>query len=334
VRRALIILIGALLAPGGGVSAETLDEVAVRTFISHMVSTHRFQPEDLKRVFENTQRSENILTLMRRPAEKVKEWSEYRPIFITSKRIQNGVSFWNRNEESLKRAFAVYGVTPEVIVAIIGIETSYGRISGGHRVVDALATLAFHYPDNNARRSKFFLAQLEEFLLLTREDQVDPLGLSGSYAGAMGIPQFMPESYRKLAVDFDGDGVRDIWTNPSDAIGSVANYLNHHGWRKDGPVIAHVVKVKSDPARFLKSSIRPTFRLNELISGGIVPAEQDVNGGEKAALFKLRGSTGNEFWIGYTNFYVISRYNPRVKYSMAVAQLAEAIKNSRDNLGT
>lgn len=320
--------------PWGGTSASVLDEIAVEKFISRMASTHRFQPTVLEQVFQRAQRSETILALMRRPAEKVKEWSEYRQIFITSKRIRDGVEFWNQNDESLARAAATYGVRPEVIVAIIGVETSYGRISGSHRVVDALATLGFHYPSKSSRRSKFFLAQLEEFLLFTREDKLDPLELTGSYAGAMGIPQFMPESYRKFAIDFDGDGVRDIWTNPEDAIGSVANYLKHHGWQKDGPVISRVATMETDPATFLKSSIRPSFRLNELVTSGIVPVGQDADGSERAALFKLEGAAGSEFWIGYTNFYVISRYNPRVKYSMAVAQLSEIIKDSRDSSGT
>ncbi len=333
-RSAIIALFCVLAAPGGGPYAASLDEAAVAKFITYMVSTHGFEHDKLGHVFADTQRSDQILALMTRPAEKVKPWSQYRPIFVTSKRIRDGVDFWNRNDDALARAALKYGVAPEVIVAIIGVETSYGRISGKHRVMDALATLALHYPTDNPRRSEFFRIQLEQFLLFTREDALDPLELTGSYAGAMGMPQFMPENYRKLAIDFDGDGARNIWTNSHDAIGSVANYLNHHGWRQSGPVTSRVEIGNGDPSEFLKSSMKPTFRLAELIAAGITPVDQSISDEEAAALFELEGAAGNEYWVGYTNFYVISRYNPRVKYAMAVAQLSEAIRNSRSASGS
>ena len=331
---AILIFLGLLLTPGGGPFGAQLSESAVADFVTHMVSTHGFEHDDLDAIFNDTQRSERILTLMTRPAEKVKPWSQYRPIFITTRRIREGVDFWNRNNDALARAATTYGVAPEVIVAIIGVETSYGRISGNHRVMDALATLAFHYPTENSKRSKFFRVQLEQFLLLTREDKLDPLELTGSYAGAMGMPQFMPESYRKLAIDFDGDGARNIWTNTDDAIGSVANYLSHHGWQQSGPVTSRVQIANGNPDTFLKSSMKPTFRLAELIAAGITPVDQSISDDEEAALFELKGVEGNEYWVGYTNFYVISRYNPRVKYAMAVAQLSEAIRNSRSESGS
>ena len=333
-RSAIIALLSLLAAPGGSPFAAALEEAAVTEFITHMVSTYGFEPAKLGDVFKRTQRSDRILTLMTRPAEKVKPWSQYRPIFITSKRIRDGVAFWNNNDDALARAASKYGVAPEVIVAIIGVETSYGRISGNHRVMDALATLAFHYPENNAKRAEFFRIQLEQFLLFTREDELDPLKLTGSYAGAMGMPQFMPENYRKLAIDFDGDGARNIWTNTDDAIGSVANYLSHHGWQQAGPVTSRVNIVSGDPSGFLKSSMKPTFRLAELIAAGITPIDQSISDEEQAALFELEGVAGREYWVGYTNFYVISRYNPRVKYAMAVAQLSEAIRNSRSESGS
>ena len=185
-----------------------------------------------------------------------------------------------------------------------------------------------------AKRAEFFRIQLEQFLLFTREDELDPLTLKGSYAGAMGMPQFMPENYRKLAIDFDGDGARNIWTNTDDAIGSVANYLSHHGWQQAGPVTSRAKLVSGDPSGFLKSSMKPTFRLAELIAAGITPIDQSISDEEEAALFELEGVAGNEYWVGYTNFYVISRYNPRVKYAMAVAQLSEAIRNSRSESGS
>jgi membrane-bound lytic murein transglycosylase B len=333
-RRVVITLLSVMMAPGGGLFAAQLDGTEVTEFINYMVSTHGFVRDDLDRIFKKTQRSDRVLALMQRPAEKAKPWSQYRSLFVTSKRIRDGVDFWNRNDDALARAAVQYGVAPEVIVAIIGVETSYGRISGNHRVMDALATLAFHYPSDNPKRSNFFRTQLEQFLLFTREDKLDPLNLTGSYAGAMGMPQFMPESYRKLAIDFDGDGARSIWSNSDDAIGSVANYLSHHGWQQSGPVTSPAKIVGGDPSTFLKSSMKPTFRLAELIAAGITPVDQSISVDEEAALFELDGASGNEYWVGYTNFYVISRYNPRVKYAMAVAHLSEAIRNSRGESGS
>ena len=333
IRTLMLGALAALLPALDGVHAAALDEVAVDGFIAEMSNAHGYDRKQLRALFARTERSERILDLMSRPAEKVKPWFEYRSIFISQRRIREGVAFWRRNEIALGKAFQNYGVPPEVIVAILGVETSYGRITGGHRVIDALATLAFHYPGSRPKRSAFFRAQLEHFLLFTREDQLDPLALKGSYAGAMGIPQFMPENYRKLAVDFDGDGARDIWSNPEDAIGSVGNYLNHHGWKSTGPITARAIVEQGDPAPFVRDEIKPSHNLADLIAAGIKPARA-FNDGEPVALFELRGSRQNEYWMGFTNFYVISRYNPRVKYAMAVAHLSEAIRMSRSGSGS
>ena len=323
------LLIGILITSFGVLQAAPLDKSAVDEFITHMVTTQEYEHDDLTRVFDSAQRSERILELMKRPAEKVKPWWQYRTIFISDKRIRDGVKFWNLNHDALNRASTKFGVAPEVIVAIIGVETAYGRIVGVHRVIDALATLAFHYPGDNPRRGKFFRDQLEQYLLFTREDEFDPLKLIGSYAGAMGMPQFMPASIRKLAIDFDGDGTRDIWTNTDDVIGSVANYLNHHGWQRSGPITSRAEIGEADPEVFLTSAIKPEFALSDFLATGIRPVDQNAKSNERAALFEMEGEGGYEYWVGYTNFYVISRYNPRVKYALAVAQLSEAIRNSR-----
>lgn len=308
--------------------AAPLDGEAVAQFIDEMVREHAFDRATLEATLARAERSDRIVSLMSRPAEKVKPWFEYRPLFISRKRIRDGVAFWNDHAEILAKAHEHYGVAPEVIVAILGVETAYGRISGGHRVLDALATLAFHYPGDRPARAAYFRTQLEQFLLMTREYELDPQTLEGSYAGAMGMPQFMPENYRKLAVDFDGDGRRDIWANPSDAVGSIANYLAHHGWQPGAPVMSPA-QVSDAPDAFLTTSIAPEFTLGDLGAAGIVPSRPGVAADAAAALFELEGRDAPEYWIGYKNFYVISRYNPRVKYTMAVAQLAEAIVEAR-----
>ncbi len=325
-RRFLPVVCCLLLGVARDAPAAPLDSVAVRGFVSHMSQTYGFDTEALSNVFTHVSRSDRIVELMAKPAEKVKPWYQYRALFITDKRIREGAAFWRMNEAAVSRAAATYGVAPEVIIAIIGVETSYGKNVGSYRVIDALSTLAFHYPGNDAARGAFFRTQLEQFLLMAREDHLDPLSLTGSYAGAMGMPQFMPDSYRRLAVDFDGDGKRNIWKDPDDAIGSVANYLSEHGWRRSGAVVSRARLGDVAPDGFLKTTIKPGFRLLDFTTAGIVPLQRHDNPDEEAALFELEGSTGNEYWIGYTNFYVISRYNPRVKYAMAVAQLSEEIR--------
>ncbi len=308
-------------------SAATLDQKAVDEFIADMARDHGFDRAGLTALFAQAVRSERILELMTRPAEKVKPWYEYRKFFISDKRIRDGVTFWRDNQATLDRATQKYGVPADIIVAIIGVETSYGRVTGNHRVIDALATLAFHYPGDKPARSQYFRAQLEHFLLFARESDLDPLSVEGSYAGAMGMPQFMPENYRTLAVDFDGDGRRDIWKNAADAIGSVANYLSHHGWVRGGPIMSPARVGARGTGTFVQSDIQPESRLGDLAAAGIAPMVVSSGPDEKAALYEFEARGGTEYWIGYTNFYVVSRYNPRLKYTMAVAQLAASIRD-------
>ena len=227
-----ILLVSMLIGPPGANAGNYNDQPQVQAFIDMMVDKHGFEQQQLVAVFNEAKRREDILELMRKPAEKVLKWHEYRKIFLTAGRIDGGVDFWKQNLDALQKAEATYGVAPQIIVAIIGVETRYGGNTGRHRVIDALSTLAFDYPP----RSEFFSGELEQFLILGREEDIDVTTTTGSYAGAMGYGQFIPSSYRHYAVDFDGDGKRDLWENKMDIIGSVANYFKEHGWKTGEPV--------------------------------------------------------------------------------------------------
>lgn len=308
-------------------AASELDREAVAGFVAEMVARHGFDEQNLQGVFSQAQRSDRILEAMSRPAEKAKPWYEYRKHFLTSERIRGGIDFWEDNMTTLAHATKVYGVPAEIIVAIIGVETAYGRITGKDRVIDALSTLAFHYPKNNQQRMHFFRVQLEHLFLMSREQGLDPLSLSGSYAGAMGIPQFMPESYRKFAVDFNNDGKRNIWQDHIDAIGSVANYLNSYGWERDKPIVIPATTMRDDVESLLSKNVKPERPINEFSRLGVAPKSPVAN--EMAALFSLEGEHDLEYWLALNNFYVIMRYNPRTKYAMAVVTLAQAIRHAR-----
>ncbi len=296
----------------------------VDEFIAEMTRDYGFVGEQLRDLFKQAERKQAILDAISRPAERVKPWKEYRPIFLTDSRIAQGVDFWRENEAALSRAETEYGVPAEIIVAIIGVETFYGRNTGSHRVIDALSTLGFDYPP----RQPFFRQQLKEFLLLTREEQVDPLTLKGSYAGAMGLPQFMPSSFRAYAVDFDGDGHIDIWNNPTDAIGSAASYFKQHGWVEGEPVVA---RAKVGGERYEEGL---TVGLESQKNAGemrILGWQFDKSVADDTAItaFRLDGAEGDEYWLGLPNFYVITRYNRSVMYAMAVHQLSQLLAEAR-----
>lgn len=318
-----------LLLVSAAAHGRSLDAQAIDAFIAEMVTEHDFDKRKLSAILKQAKRSERTLKAMSRPAEKAKPWYEYQKHFLTQERIDAGIEFWNLNANTLIEATEVYGVPAEIIVAIIGVETAYGRIVGRDRVVDALATLAFHYPKKNPQRMAYFRAQLTHLFLMSREQNLDPLSLSGSYAGAMGIPQFMPESYRNFAVDFNHDGERDIWRDRIDAIGSVANYLKSHGWDRGKSIV--VAAVTSEPAAdvqgLLSDSLKPHRRLSEYSSLGVQP--DSATSDALAALFTLEGEVAPEYWLALNNFYVIMRYNPRTKYAMAVVKLAQAIRDAR-----
>lgn len=292
----------------------------IEAFIGKMVSEHAFKREELRRMFAKVKPRPSIIRAMTAPATAM-PWYEFRDRLIDAARISGGVSFWEQHTSILDRASLEYGVPPEIIVAIIGIETRYGRDTGSFRVLDALATLAFDYP----RRADFFSGELEQYLLLAREAGMDALKIDGSYAGAMGIPQFMPGSYRKYAVDFDGDGRRDLWGNAADAIGSVANYLHSFGWQVGGPIAVRVETGDSTLDTMTTSGLKPVTRVGDLRQHGIVPVAP-VNDETKAALFSVETEPGPQFWLGFQNFYVITRYNRSINYAMAVFELARELR--------
>jgi membrane-bound lytic murein transglycosylase B len=318
----------ALCLATGGVSVQAREyrgHPGMLAFVTAVVEKYGFDRDELIELFAQAQYQQSIVDAMERPAERVKPWYAYRAIFITDKRISGGVEFWHQNRETLERVRRDHGVDPAIVVAIIGVETSYGRITGNYRVLDALATLAFDYP----KRSEFFTRELEQFLLLSREQRRDARELRGSYAGAMGYGQFMPSSYRAYAIDYNGDGLADIWNNPVDAIGSVANYFVRHGWRADGPVAAPAVARVGYDASKVNVLAKPVLGPDELAAMGFTLAATPAAGAPAtdatAFPLELEGAEGAEFWLAYDNFYVITRYNHSHRYAMAVYQLSREI---------
>ncbi len=300
-------------------SAEVKETELLNRFINKMVSSHQFNKAELKQLFKSVDIKEKIIKIMTRPAEGL-PWYKYRKIFMVDKRINGGVKFWQEHKETLSAVEEKYGVPAEIIVAIIGVETYYGGNTGHHRVIDALSTLAFTYP----KRSKFFTSELENFLLLCREEKMNPLDPTGSYAGAMGIPQFMPSSYRAYAADFEDDKKRDIWNNPADAIASVANYFVTHHWHKDEPVTFPVKAQGETYKKALTKGLKPDVTWATLQTMGL-KAKQSIKPNENIKLLAYEQPTGSDLWLGLHNFYVITRYNHSPLYGMAVYQLSQAI---------
>jgi membrane-bound lytic murein transglycosylase B len=290
-------------------------------FIKAMVLLHGFDEAKLTQLFLQAERKDSILKAIARPAEKRKAWFEYRALFIEKKRIANGRSFLAKHRQVLGEVERRYGVPAEVIVAITGVETSYGAFTGTFRILDALATLAFDYPP----RSPFFTKELEHYLLLSRDENWDALSKRGSYAGAMGMPQFMPSSYRKYAVDFDGDEVRDLFSNPADIFGSVANYFRNHGWLPGRPVVQRVSVSGTAWQALLNDTRFPRHQVAELKAAGV----RGLEGYPDDLLVGLiefdGGNKGLEYWAAFPNFYAITEYNRSLMYAMAVFQLSEAI---------
>ncbi len=293
-------------------------------FVNKMVIEHQFNETELKQLFKSVEIKQKIIKTMTRPAEGAMAWYQYRQIFLGETRINAGVKFWQDNKATLVAVVEKYGVPAEIITAIIGVETFYGQRTGGHRVIDALATLAFAYP----KRSKFFTRELEHFLILCREQKMNPLEPTGSYAGAMGIPQFMPSSYRAYAADFEKDEKSDIWNNPADAIASVANYFIIHKWRKGGD-IAFLVKAEDEKyLGVLTKGLKPDLNWAELQAMGIT-SEQTIAADEKVKLLAFQQQNKKELWVGLNNFYTITRYNHSQLYAMAVYQLSQEIYKKR-----
>lgn len=298
-----------------------------KALVDEMVTEHQFDRAELQALLKSAEKKQSILDAIARPAEKRLEWKDYRKIFVTDSRTTKGVEFWAENRDTLARAEKELGVPAEVIVAIIGVETRYGRHAGSYRVIDALSTLAFDYP----RRSKFFRKELKQFLLLTKEQRQDPLALKGSYAGAMGYGQFMPSSFRAYAIDFDGDGIADIWNNPVDAIGSVANYFKEHGWTYGADVVTRARVSANYDKSLLSDNLKPSVKYSKLSNSGYT-ALSAIDGDVKVLPMKMQGVHGAEFWLGLDNFYVITRYNRSQMYSLAVHQLSQAIKADAESI--
>lgn len=292
-------------------------------FIDEMVAKHQFDRSELQNLFDKAQHRPAIIEAISRPST-IKPWLEYRAAFVNPQRIKLGLEFWQKYRLTLRRAERKFGVPQEIIVALIGVETIYGRNAGNFLVLDALTTLAFDYP----RRGEFFRSELENFLLLAREQQLDMLAVRGSYAGAMGIPQFMPSSYRKHAIDFNGNQTIDLMREDRDAIGSVANYLNQYGWIKGEPVTVRA-GVSSDICVGAIAAARP---IDEWIRAGVI-ASGDIPGDQAARLMDFTVEEGKEFWLAFNNFEVITRYNNSDFYAMSVFQLAEALKKVHQTNG-
>ena len=293
----------------------------VRAFVQEMVQRHGFVERELDYIFARTRRLDVALKAVATPAS-ARAWNEYRANFVNERQIAAGAEFWRTHQTALARAAKEYGVPEEIIVAIIGIETFYGRHTGRWRVIDALTTLAFDYPP----RAPYFRGELENYLLISRDRGNDIFSLRGSWAGAIGIPQFMPGSYMKFAVDFDGDGVIDLSGNPADAIGSVANFLKQHGWKPGGTIVL-AAELQGDGYRpYVDGAVLPRHGLDELAKAGVT-AKAEAPAGAKVALIELETpGRPSDFRLGFDNFYVITRYNRSSFYASAVADLAAALR--------
>lgn len=298
----------------------------VRSFIREMVERHGFVASELEFLFARIRRLEQVLKAIA-PARDPRErsWRAYRERFVNDSRIAEGVEFWRRHEAALARAAAEHGVPEEIVVAILGVETLYGRNTGAHRVVDALATLAFDYPP----RADYFRSELEQFLLFARERELDVFSVRGSYAGAIGIAQFMPGSYRRWAVDFDGDGATDLRASAVDAVGSVANFLRAHGWRRGEPVALAALVSGSAHRALLEAGIEPRFALRELRAHGIETPESLAVDTPAALIELATPGAPTEYRLGLVNFYVLTRYNRSSFYAAAVQDLARELRARR-----
>lgn len=293
----------------------------VKEFISHMVDSYGFKKRALRKLLRGAELQPAIVEAMAKPAEKAKLWYEYRPIFVTERRIQEGVEFWTAHRQALDQASVHSGVAPEYLAAILGVETFYGRRTGTYRVLDALVTLSFEYPP----RGKFFRDELEQFLLLTRDGRLNAKSAKGSYAGAMGVPQFMPSNYRRYAIDADANGRIDLWSDWPDVCASVGNYLKEHGWNAGEPVLGEATVAPENAADLDGRKLALSETVGSLNAKGVsfdspLPAEAP------AILVAVDEADGVHWRVGYNNFYVITRYNHSALYAMVVYELATAVK--------
>jgi len=326
VRFSRSVAIVAVCFSGFAPGAYAQDAMQAQTdFIARMVENHDFERAALQALFAEIEINDRVLTAISRPAERVLAWHEYQDIFLTDARIASGVEFWAEHAGRINAASQAYGVSEQMLVAILGIETLFGTRMGSYRVLESLSTLAFAYPP----RSRFFSNELEAFLLLARDEQLDPLGVLGSYAGAMGAGQFIPTSFRAYAVDGDTDGRRDLWGNWEDVLGSVANYFKAHGWRADEPVVARATRVGGATTPTPANSMDLNETVASLRADGY-EFSTILSESTPVTVLGLDGHNGTEYWVGYHNFRVITRYNRSVMYALVAQQLGEAIAAARD----
>ena len=323
--RVATMLLALALSPAIAAAAQYTERKDVRQFIADMVDKHGFVRNELRALFSKARFQPAIIKAITPPIDpRAASWQAYRALFLTPQRIQAGVEFREQHRDALARATELYGVPEEIIVAIIGVETVYGRNTGSYRVIDALTTLAFDYPP----RAEFFRGELEHYLLYARDAGIDTLGLKGSYAGAIGIPQFMPGSYRRYAVDMDGDGRQDLSGSFADAIGSVANFLKAHGWERGEPV-AFTAQVQGGNYReLINAGIKPSFRCGDLAQFGVKAGGEPRADAPCTMIELATPGKASAYLLGLTNFYVLTRYNRSSLYAAAVLDLAQAVKSA------
>lgn len=315
-----LLLICLLFA--GPLAAADEPHPGAEEFVQRVAGEHGLDPEYVREMLAEARFQQSIIDAITRPAE-AKPWHAYRPIFLDAPRIDGGVEFWRANADLLAEVEERFGVASEVVVAIVGVETRFGMITGNYRVLDALATLGFYYP----RRAEFFSSELGHYLRLADEEDLPITEVKGSYAGAMGLGQFMPSSYRSYAVDFDGSGRRDLWRSLPDVLGSVANYLTAHGWETGEPIARPVTDMPADlEADFGRN---PRFTLGELQEAGVAFDDAGLDADRPADVLELEGTEGPEHWLVLNNFFVLTRYNRSPLYAMAVTQLAAEIRARR-----
>lgn len=321
----LVLLCGLARAEEDAVESYAL-RADVAAFIHELVERHAFDAEELRFVFSGARREDAVLAAMRAQPRQAESWEAYRALFVNERHVRAGLEFWQAHRKALARARSLHGVPEEIVVAIIGIETFYGRNTGRWRVIDALATLAFDYPP----RAPFFRGELANYLLFAREQELDVFSVKGSYAGAIGIPQFMPGSYLRYAVDFDGDGAIDLRSNPVDAIGSVANFLARHGWERGAPVQRGARVTGADHEALVDGNPLPRHTLEDLAKAGVEMRGAPLPADTRAVLLRLQTpERPADFRLGLQNFYVLTRYNRSMFYALSVAELAEQLRAAR-----
>ncbi|HEC12643.1 MAG TPA: lytic murein transglycosylase B [Acidiferrobacteraceae bacterium] len=291
----------------------------MKKFVEFMVVKHGMKRVVLERVLRGARIRKDIVAAIKRPAER-DPWYIYRRNFVSDEYAKSGADYWKKHRAILERAYRTYGVPPEIVIAILGVETRYGKSIGKYPVIDALVTLSL----KSSQRKAFFLRELEQFFLLSREEGLNPLEVKGSYAGAIGVPQFISSSYRRYAVDFDSDNRRDLLTNVADIIGSTANYFYKHGW-KQGDRIISPVSVGRSKISVDEGDMVPRYTISQLKKRGVLLTEK-LSGERKVSLIKLRLESGDAYNLGFYNFYVITRYNHNVRYAMAVYELSQLIR--------